>query len=198
MPAISGTDAQILEDRLPGYLKFLDAGVLSWGPQCVSCSHHTSGTFSFEVTFTRAAVHCWRISVRMHFKPTLGLLYAVTFNRTWTVLLFTFHGEETVLCCVRWEGHTAFNCQCFSECVRFFSVHLTSVSRLSEFAVRKCFKLKLRSIINPYSMSFFSISHTNFRSICTRCSERTTSVVTLLLNFYLVGSAYYESVPLFE
>lgn len=122
-------------------------------------SHHTSGTFNFEVTFTWGSVHGWRIRVRLHVEHTLRLFYAATFNRTWTVLLFTCRGEETVLCCVRWEGHTAFNCQCFLGCVGFFSVHLTSVSRLSEFAVRKCFELKLRSRINPYFMSFFHKSY---------------------------------------
>jgi len=53
MLAICGTDAQILGERLPGFLKFLDAGVLSfWVLSVERASYHTSGAFSFEVTVT--------------------------------------------------------------------------------------------------------------------------------------------------
>jgi len=53
MPANSGTDAQILGGRLPGFLKFLDAGVLSlWVLSVQRASHHISGAFGFEVIIT--------------------------------------------------------------------------------------------------------------------------------------------------
>jgi len=51
MLAICGTDAQILDDRLPEFLKFLDAGVLSlWVLSVQRASHRTPATFNFEVT----------------------------------------------------------------------------------------------------------------------------------------------------
>jgi hypothetical protein len=140
----------------PGYWRFWTLASYHCGSSVCKVLHITLLVSSVlrwqlpERLFTVGVYASNRIS-----NPLFRLLYTATFNRTWTVPSLTCHGEETVLCCVRWEGHAAFNFQCFLVFVVFFSVPLTSVSRLSEFAVRKYFELKLRSRINPYFMSLF-------------------------------------------
>jgi hypothetical protein len=127
-----------------------------WRPICVEhASHHTSGALNFQVTVTWASVYGRRIGVRLHFEATLTLSYTATFNQTRTAPLFVCHGEETEFCVVFVEGTATLKLSVYLGYVGFFSVPLTSVSRLSGFATRKYFELKLHSGKNPYFMSFF-------------------------------------------
>jgi hypothetical protein len=104
MLAICGTDAQILHDRFPAFMKFLDAGVLSlWVLSVQRASHHTSGAFNFEVTFTRASVHGWHISVRLHFESTLQtpINRDIQSDMNCTFTYVPWRGDSFVLCLLR-------------------------------------------------------------------------------------------------
>jgi hypothetical protein len=154
MLAIRGTDAKILDGRLPGFLKFGRWCPIFVGPQCATCLTSHLWCLQFlrwqlpERLFTAgvSASHCISNHSSDSFTPRHSIGHA---------LYLYLRTMEAVLCCVCLEGHTASNCQCFLGCVGSFSVPLTSVNRLSEFAVRKYFLLKLRSRISPYFILLF-------------------------------------------
>ena len=87
---------------MPGFLKFLDAGVLSlWVLSVQHASHHTSGAFSFEVTVT--PIHGWRISARLHLEPTLQtpVHRDIQSDMNCTFAYLQWRGNSFMLCSLR-------------------------------------------------------------------------------------------------